>query len=72
MSMTLLLVGVFGVLAGWHWKRMHQSWRNVQSAIAQAKGRLPALKETRARHTGTAFWYAVATILIVVLVAKLH
>ena len=72
MSITVILVGIFGVLAGWHWKLMHQSWRNLRSAMTQAKGRIPALKAARSHHTGAAFWYAVAAILIIAFIAKLH
>jgi hypothetical protein len=70
MSVTVILVGVFGVLAGWHWKRMHESWRNLRSTTAQAKGKIPGLKAARSHHTGMAFWYAVAAILIIALIVK--
>jgi hypothetical protein len=72
MSAIVILVGIFGILAGWHWKRMHQSWRNLRSAMTQAKGRIPTLKAARSHRTGVAFWYAVAAILIIAFIAKLH
>lgn len=72
MSITIILAGIFGVLAGWHWKLMHQSWRNLRSAMAQARGRIPTYRAARSHHTGVAFWYAVAAILIIAVIAKLH
>jgi hypothetical protein len=72
MSAIVILAGIFGVLAGWHWKLMHESWRNLRSAMARAKGQIPDLKAARSHHTGAAFWYAVAAILIFAAIAKLH
>jgi hypothetical protein len=67
-----ILALIFGVLAGWHWKLMHRSRQDLRSAMAQAKGRIPTLKAARSHHTGVAFWYAVAAILIIAFIAKLH
>jgi hypothetical protein len=72
MAVTVVLVGIFGVLAGWHWKLMHESWRDLRSAMAQAKGKIPVLKAARSHHSGMAFWYAVAAILIIAFIAKLR
>ena len=64
-----LLVGVFGVYAGWHWKLMHRSWQDVGRVKKVAKGEIPTLKTLRSHHTsrGIVFALVVAVILIAVI-----
>lgn len=68
----VLLAGVFGVIAGWHWKLMHHSWQDARAAIWRARSRVPALRVARSRNTGKAFWYAIAAIALVFLIAKVR
>jgi hypothetical protein len=72
MSAIVILVGTFGVVAGWHWKHMHQSWRNLRSGAEQARGKLPGLRAARSHQTWRAFWLAVAAVLIITFIMKLH
>lgn len=64
-----LLVGVFGVVAGWHWKLMHRSWQDLGKVRRVAKGEIPALKSLRSHHTskGLVFVLVVAVLLIAVI-----
>jgi len=65
-----LLVGVFGVVAGWHWKLMHRSWQDVNRVRRVAKGEVPALKTLRSQHTTRALVFAL--VVVVILIAVIH
>jgi hypothetical protein len=65
-----IVVGVFCVIAGWHWKLMHRSWQDMSKVKAQAKGNIPELKAIRAHHTSKALIFAM--IVIVILIAVIH
>lgn len=65
-----LLVGVFGVVAGWHWKLMHRSWQDLSKVRKVAKGEIPSLKTLRSHHTSTAFVFAL--VVVVLLIAVIH
>ena len=65
-----LLVGVFGVVAGWHWKLMHRSWQDVGKVRRVAKGEIPALKSLRSHHTSKGL--VIALVVAVVLIAVIH
>jgi hypothetical protein len=65
-----VLLGVFCVAVGWHWKLMHRSWQDLRVAKAQAKGRIPVLKAARSHHTSVGLVFA--AIVAVLIVAVLH
>jgi len=65
-SAVAIVVAVFCVAAGWHWKLMHRSWQDIRQVKEQAKGRIPALKTARSHHTSVA---VVFLILAAVLIA---
>jgi hypothetical protein len=65
-----ILIGVFCVAVGWHWKLMHRSWQDLRQMKEQAKGRIPALKAARSHHTSVAIVFAV--IVAVLLLAALR
>jgi hypothetical protein len=65
-----IIIGVFCVAVGWHWKLMHRSWQDIRQVSAQAKGKIPALKAARSHHTSVAAFFAV--IVAVLLIAALH
>ena len=70
MVVLALLVGVFGVVAGWHWKLMHRSWQDVNRVRRVAKGEVPALKTLRSHHTTRALVFAL--VVVVILIAVIH
>jgi len=65
-----LLVGVLGVVAGWHWKLMHRSWQDLGKVRRVAKGEIPALKTLRSHHTSKALVFAL--VVAVLLMAVIH
>jgi hypothetical protein len=65
-----LLVGVFGVVVGWHWKLMHRSWQDVDRVRRVAKGEIPGLKSLRSHHTSKGLVFAL--IVAVLLIAVIH
>jgi hypothetical protein len=65
-----LLVGVFGVVAGWHWKLMHRSWQDLSKVRKVAKGEIPSLKTLRSHHTSKAVVFAL--VVAVLLIAVIH
>jgi hypothetical protein len=67
---VVILLGVFCVAVGWHWKLMHRSWQDMRLAKEQAKGRIPILKEARSHHTSVGIVFAV--IVAVLIVAVVH
>jgi ferric-dicitrate binding protein FerR (iron transport regulator) len=69
-GLIAILVGVFGVFAGWHWKLMHRSWQDYRTTRATARRATPALRAARSRHTWRAVGFAVAALLILFLLAK--
>lgn len=72
MSAFVVLVGIFGVIAGWHWKLMHQSWLSLRSAMELAKGRIPALRAARSHHTWRGIWFVFAALLVLVITMKVR
>ena len=65
-----LVVGVFGVVAGWHWKLMHRAWQDLRLTKDQAKGKIPALTAARSQHTAKAL--ALGLFVADLLVALIH
>ena len=70
MAALALLVGVLGVVAGWHWKLMHRSWQDLGKVRRVAKGEIPALKTLRSHHTSKALVFAL--VVAVLLMAVIH
>ncbi len=68
MSFIALLVGVFGVFAGWHWKLLHRAVRDV----ARYKDSVKAARQVEREHWGRAVLFGVAALIILVAVAKMH
>lgn len=66
MSVVAILVGVFGVYAGWHWKLLHRGFQ----AVTRAKGELAAARRARLHHLGKAVLFAIAALIVLVLLAK--
>jgi ferric-dicitrate binding protein FerR (iron transport regulator) len=69
-GLVAILVGVFCVFAGWHWKLMHRSWQDYRTTRATARNATPALRAARSRHTWKAFGFALAALIILFLLAK--
>jgi hypothetical protein len=65
-----VLIAVFCVAAGWHWKAMHRSWQDLRQVKDQARGKIPALKTARSHNTSVATVFAV--IAVVIIAALLH
>ena len=65
-----LVVGIFGVVAGWHWKLMHRSWQDLSRVRKMAKGEVPTLKTLRSHHTTRALVFAL--VVVVILIAVIH
>jgi hypothetical protein len=69
-SAIAVLVGVFCVAVGWHWKLMHRSWQDLRQVKELARGKIPDLKTARSHHTSVGLIFAV--IVVVLLIAVLH
>ncbi|MBV9450504.1 MAG: hypothetical protein JO345_31910 [Streptosporangiaceae bacterium] len=68
MSFIALLVGVFGVFAGWHWKLLHRAVRDV----ARYKDSVRVAQKVEREHWGRAVLFGVAALIILFAVAKMH
>lgn len=68
MSFIAILVGVFGVYAGWHWKLLHRAVRDVDRYKASVK----VAQKVERDHWGKAVLFGVAALVILVAVAKMH
>ena len=68
MSFVAILVGVFGVYAGWHWKLLHRAVRDVERYKASVK----AAQKAELEQWGRAVLFGVAALIILVAVAKMH
>ncbi|HUB23389.1 MAG TPA: hypothetical protein VMA97_13410 [Streptosporangiaceae bacterium] len=66
MVAVVLLVGVVGVYAGWHWKLMHRSWQDLSQTKGQAKGKIPALTAARSQHTAKALVFGLFVVVLVI------
>jgi len=69
-ALLVILVGGFGVFAGWHWNLMRRSWRDYRTARVTARRATPALRAARWRHTWVAFLFALVALILLVLFAK--
>ena len=68
MSLIVIMVGVFGVFAGWHWKLLHRA----ASDVTRYKASVKAAQKTERDHWGRAVLFGVAALIILVAVAKIH
>lgn len=68
MSFIAIMVGVFGVFAGWHWKILHRAAHDV----ARYKVSVKAAQKMEREHWGRAVLFGVAALIILVAVAKMH
>jgi hypothetical protein len=67
-SFVAILVGVFGVYAGWHWKLLHRAVRDTD----RYKAAVRTAQRVERDHWGRAVMFAVAAVLILVVLAKMH
>jgi hypothetical protein len=67
-SLVAIMVGAFGVFAGWHWKLLHRAVRDVDRYKASVK----AAQKAELDHWGKALLFGVAALFIIVAVAKMH
>lgn len=68
MSFVAIMVGTFGVFAGWHWKHLHRAVHDVSRYKASVK----AAQKVERGQWGSAVLFAVAAIIILVAVVKIH
>ena len=68
MAFVAILVGVFGVYAGWHWKLLHRAAQDVVRYKASVK----TAQKVEQQHWGRALLFGVAALIILVAVAKMH
>lgn len=68
MAFVAILVGVFGVYAGWHWKLLHRAVHDV----SRYKASVRAAQKIERGQWGRAVLFGVAALIILVAVAKIH
>ena len=68
MSIVAILVGAFGVFAGWHWKLLHRAVNDVN----RYKTAVRSAKKVERDHWGKALLFGVAALFILVAVVKMH
>jgi hypothetical protein len=68
--LLVIVFGVFGVFAGWHWKLTHRSWQDYRTARRTARRGTPALRAARSRKTLRAFLFGLGALLLLFLLAK--
>ena len=62
-----LALAAFGAAVGWHIKLMHRSWQDVRVARETLRMR----HGQRRRHTIMAFWFAIATVLVLYVLLRI-
>jgi hypothetical protein len=67
-SFVAIMLGAFGVYAGWRWKLLH---RAVQDVV-RYKSSVRSAQKTAGEQLGGAVLVGIAAIVILVVVAKLH
>lgn len=65
MTAVAILVGVFGVYAGWHWKLMHRAVHDV----ARYKTAVKTAQKAQWEHVQRAVWFGIAALVILIVVA---
>ena len=68
MVIVVLIVGVFGVFAGWHWKLLHRAMTDTDRYKAAVK----TAKKVEEDHWGRAVLFGVAALVILFAVVKMH
>lgn len=68
MAFVAIMAGTFGVFAGWQWKHLHRSVHDVSRYKASVK----AARKVERGQWGRSVLFAVAAIIILVAVAKIH
>ena len=68
LSLVAIGAGVFGVYAGWHWKLLHRSFHDV----SRYKRGVRAARKAQWEHFGRAVLFAVAALVILVVLANMH
>jgi hypothetical protein len=67
-SLVAIVVGAFGVFAGWRWKLLHRALQDVSRYKASVRAAQKAGRE----QWGSAVLFGVAAVIILVVVAKIH
>jgi hypothetical protein len=68
MWLFAIMVGAFGVFAGWHWKLLHRAVNDVgryKSAVRQAR-------KVEWEHWGRAVMFGAGALIILVALVKIH
>lgn len=68
MAFVVIVVGAFGVFAGWHWKLLHRAVHDVDRYKASVR----AAQKVERGHWGRAVLFGVAALVLLVAVAKMH
>jgi hypothetical protein len=68
MAVIAIMVGVFGVYAGWHWKLLHRAVHDV----SRYKASVRAAQKIEREQWGRALLFGVAALIVLVAVAKIH
>jgi hypothetical protein len=68
MAALVIIVGAFGVFAGWHWKLLHRAVQDVDRYKAGVK----AAKKVEQEHWGRAVLFGAVALFILIVVAKMH
>ena len=68
MAALVIIVGAFGVFAGWHWKLLHRAVNDTDRYKAAVK----TAKKVEQEHWGRAVMFGVAALVILLAVAKIH
>jgi len=63
-----VLVGVFGVYAGWHWKLLHRAVHDV----ARYKTAVRTAKKAQWEHVQRGVLFGVAALIILFVIAHAH
>lgn len=67
-SFVAIMIGAFGVFAGWRWKLLHRALQDVNRYKASVR----AAQKTEREQWGSAVLFGVAALIILVIVAKVH
>lgn len=68
MSFVAIMVGAFGVFAGWQWKLLHRTVRDVD----RYKSAVRTAKKAEREQWGRAVLLGVAALVILIAVAKMR
>lgn len=68
MSFVAIMIGAFGVWAGWHWKLLHRATQDVNRYKASVR----AAQKTEREQWGRAVLFGVVALIILVAVAGIR